>query len=216
METGSKLEQDRDQEAINPYAAPRAELAFEENDKPSFYIVSKKKFTTLFFMTIGAYMVYWFYRNWKLYKDNNQESIWPIPRGIFNIFFTHSLFDRVEEHLTDAGISHSWNHSLTATGIVCLNILSNVLDRAARNEMGSPYTDIISILLLIPLYFLLVKAQAFINLSQSDPQGLKNQHFTPANWFWIVLGVLIWLLVIIGVMTYFETFDLWWSQVLQT
>ena len=33
-----------------------------------FYVVSLRKFYLLYIATLGGYVVYWFYRNWKLQK----------------------------------------------------------------------------------------------------------------------------------------------------
>ena len=81
----------------NPYEAPksRLETSVEKGDK-QFYVVSVKKFTILFFFTIGMYVLYWFYGNWKRYKAYSGKNIWPVPRAIFAIFFTHSLFSEVQ------------------------------------------------------------------------------------------------------------------------
>lgn len=72
----------------NPYKAPESdlELAVAGTEK-QFYVVSIRKFTILFFMTLGLYTIYWFYSHWNEYKLYSGKKIWPAPRSIFSIFF---------------------------------------------------------------------------------------------------------------------------------
>ena len=46
----------------------------------------------------------------------------------------------------------------------------------------------------------LFHAQRAANIASGDPQALSNNRFTAANWVWIVLGGLFWLLLGIGLM----------------
>lgn len=80
----------------NLYEAPQSTLSDVESlEDKEFYVVSIKKFTILFMATFGFYSIYWFYRNWKMSKAKYRDDIWPVARGIFSIFFVHSLFDYV-------------------------------------------------------------------------------------------------------------------------
>lgn len=172
---------------------------------PTFYIVSRKKLAILFIATLGMYTVYWFYKNWSNYKnrisDNfgDDRSIWPVPRGIFAIFFTHALFREVKAYGHDKATVAEWNNESQATKLVLTMIVSNVLDRLSYRSIGSPYTDVASLLILAPLLAQVLSAQQMINVSCGDPNGESNSRFTNANYAWIVLGLLIWILVIFGI-----------------
>lgn len=183
------------------YDAPNSKLLTEGlATDAEFYIVSTTKFTVLFLLTFGLYIIYWFYRNWKLYKAKNELDIWPVPRAIFNIFFAHSLFNNIDIKLKNLNTNYSWNAGTVATGYVFLSILSNICDRLSAKEIGSPYTDILSILVLPLLLLVLLKAQNAINISSADPEGKSNANFTAANYTWIFLGACIWMLVAAGVL----------------
>ncbi len=80
------------------YTAPKSDLGNELTDgsKCEFFPTSQRKLVVLFIVTFGAYPVYWFYKNWALYKKNAEKKIMPLLRAIFYIFFTHSLFRIVE------------------------------------------------------------------------------------------------------------------------
>ncbi len=188
----------------NPYATPKSEIDVQTtDDQLQFYVVSGTKFTLLFFITFGFYSVYWFYKNWRYYKISSNSNIWPVPRAIFSIFFTHSLFRAVQGVIQAKNKEFNWNPAGLATTYVVFSILSQVLDRLSMKEIGSPYTDILSLLCLPVIYFALAAAQNAINFSQNDPEGISNSTYTPANYVWFVLGAMLWLLVTIGLMTVF-------------
>jgi hypothetical protein len=172
--------------------------------EPNFYVVSKKKFFILFIGTTGIYAVYWFYKNWKLYKDATSSQLWPIPRAIFTIFFIHNLFGLVKEKITNKNGSWQWNHRSNATALVVLIIISNLLDRLAMDSIGSPYVDLLSLGILLPLAFSLYEAQAAINYSCDDPEGVTNKKITGANYFWLAIGACLWMVsiqsILLGIM----------------
>lgn len=188
----------------NPYAAPQSEIDVQTtDDQLQFYVVSSKKFTLLFLITFGLYSVYWFYKNWRNYKLSSGKNIWPVPRAIFSIFFTHSLFREVDGVIKAKNKEFSWNPGGLATTYVVFSVLSQVLDRLSMKEIGSPYTDILSLLALPIIYVALAKAQKAINFSQDDPLGTSNSTFTPANYIWFALGILLWLMVLVGLLVAF-------------
>lgn len=189
------------------YAAPKADLSMPASEiDPAFYVVSVRKFTILFIATLGMYEVFWFFRNWSLYKrraraDNGIDgTVWPLPRAIFSIFFIHSLFYAVDTHAKEKQRPLGWNVDGLATPLVLLIIVSYVLNRLSYKSIGSPITDILSLLILVPTWFALRKAQECINQSCGDPEGESNNHLTAANYFWIALGTVLWLLIAAGLL----------------
>lgn len=181
------------------YAPPVAEVADTPTDEPPFYLVGTKKFYWLSLLTFNLYFVYWSYRNWRNIKRDTGESLWPVPRGIFFIFFTHSLFNNVSERLKTIGAQFAWRPGTDATLFVVFIILSNVLSRLSDRGIGSPMTDLASVAFVPLLPLLLLRGQRAINLACGDPDGSQNQGLTVVNWVWMVLGGLVWLLAIFGV-----------------
>lgn len=123
--------------------------------------------------------------------------MWPVMRAIF---FTHSLFREVDARLAHGAIAHRWGGQMWATIYVVLAIIENVTDRLAGRSIGSPATDIVSIVALILSITALQQGQRAINAALGDPEGASNRHFTMANWVWILIGALIWLLILAGVL----------------
>ncbi|NIB44137.1 hypothetical protein HBA55_31350 [Pseudomaricurvus alkylphenolicus] len=183
------------------YDAPNSEL--EDSSviaEGEFYGVSPLKLSVLFISTIGMYSIYWFYRNWYLYRAKNDEDIWPIARGFFNIFFAYSLFTAVDGRLHDKKTGRSWSPGLMATIYVVLSILGSVCDRLSYNAVGSPYTDLVSLVVLPILLAIFLKVQSAINTVLGDPHGIANSKFTLANYVWILIGCLFWFFIVIALL----------------
>ncbi|SFL10779.1 hypothetical protein [Lysobacter sp. cf310] len=189
----------------NLYAPPASEV-FDTGPAVaarSFYVVSPLKFGLLFFGTLGLYQLYWFYMQWARYRRQTGETVWPVMRAIFSIFFTHALAGHFDAALRDRGLRRDWSPATAATIYVISKLASGVLDRLAGREIGSPYTDMLSLVLLVPLGVSLLSLQRAANHASGDPQGESNRHFTWANYLWLLAGALLWLMVLIGLATYF-------------
>jgi len=183
------------------YTPPQSDLLSETRvEANQFYVVSKLKLAVLFLATLGFYLVYWFYINWRNYRDTVGEKLMPAPRSIFYIFFTHSLFNKVDEILKIKHIEYDWSPKILATLFVIVSIASNALDRLSFREIGSPLTDILSIAILPFFLIIILQAQEVINLSQNDRVGSSNCKFTIYNYLWILLGFVFWMLIAVGLM----------------
>ena len=136
----------------NVYKPPEANLIRENSfaeDDSVFYVVAPKKFFLLYIGTLGLYGLYWFYKNWSQYKAYENLSLWPVPRAIFSIFFTHSLFRYINEELMNKKVNTTWNHATAATMFVIVTIISNA-DRVFDKLFGEAFS-LVLVLLSIPL-----------------------------------------------------------------
>jgi hypothetical protein len=188
------------------YAAPKADLTMPvEVAGDGFYVVSRRKFLVMYFMTLGFYKIYWFYKNWSMYKTMERaeggadSNIWPVPRAIFSVFFVHALMREAYAHASGKLRNVNPDFDTTATALVGLMLVSNVIDRLSWKGVGSPFTDYAGLALLLPLAYFLNIARQFINDASGDSTGKSNDSFTWANWIWIVIGALFWIVVAIGV-----------------
>lgn len=189
----------------NPYAPPSAELEHPlEQTEHYFYVVSPGKFTVLFFATLSMYAMYWFYANWRIYRAATGERLWPIPRAIFDIFFVHALFRRVNQRLEHINHPLDWSPNALAWSWIVIAIISGLADRLSWDEIGSPYSDVLSIAILLPLFLVLRRAQEVINICEGDPDGTRNANYTIWNAFWIALGIGMWLMVALGFLVIFD------------
>lgn len=192
----------------NPYKTPDARVAdAEERLSPTlFYVVAPRKFLLLMIGTFGLYSIYWFYENWAL-LNRKHKAYWPVARGIFSIFFAHSLFAEVDRVIrgSDPPRKFSWSPSTLATIYVVSSLISNICDRLSMKDIGSPVTDLLPLAMLVPTVLVLYRAQHAINFAEGDPDGARNRTLTAANIFWLVLGAVWWLLILVG--TYITLFD---------
>ncbi len=182
----------------NPYATPKAEILIPPSlSEADFYVVSFKKFLILTVATLGLYSVYWFWKHWTLYRQASGDNIWPVPRAIFSIFFTHSLFGKINEraeNITDKNMS---SLTIPATVFVINQIIYNILSRLTQETSITLDTVIIIVFLGLDIWCLW-QAQKQANIACNDVEGESNSQFTGVNYLFIVLGVIFWGLFILG------------------
>lgn len=189
----------------NLYAPPaseiRAEAPTEALQAHTFYVVSIPKFCVLYVATFGIYGLYWFYMHWQRYRRGHgqHESIWPVPRALFSIFFTHALVARIATVLGPGRRDVRWSPGSLATTYVVFEIASNILSRLADRGIGSPMTGILAVAAIAPIALALMQIQTAASHACGDPDGSSNRRFTWANICWIALGLIFWTLMLIGI-----------------
>lgn len=183
----------------NPYLPPLARVEdFAPSDADAlFMVVAPRKFWIMSIGTVGLYGFYWFYKNWSL-LNRRHKAYWPVLRALFSIFFTHSLFNEVADAIRRRGATHAWSPRAMATQYVVCSIASQVCDKLAAQSIGSPMTDAIALVLLVPMLGALYEGQRAINVAEGDPTGERNRSLTPANFAWLLLGGLFWLMLLLG------------------
>lgn len=172
-----------------------------QSNEMEFYVVSPKKFLVLFLCTFGVYTVYWFYKHWSLYKKSSSEDMWPIMRGIFSIFFTHSLFALFEMKYANKTGENPKSINYLATTYVVFAIGCQICGSFSDNGYGNPATLYLSYLILPVSCWVLYKAQSLANYASEDVNGESNSKLTGLNYFWLVLGAVFWFLILFGLYT---------------
>jgi hypothetical protein len=170
-----------------------------------FYVVSRTKFLVLFFATFGAYQSYWFFANWRRYRDRTRQVLYPFWRAVFSPLFAHKLFALIAgrpaaalpQVVAEAAPlpAASWNPSAMATLYVILVLASWVVDRLGDNVA----IDLASTVLGLGTAYPLLVAQDAANTASGDPAGASNSRMTTINYVFIVIGLLIWLLFVFGI-----------------
>ena len=162
--------------------------ALYQND---FYVVSPRKLWVMTMGTMGIYSVYWLYAQWLAHQKRTGEDIWPIPRAIFNVFFVHGLFRRVHDWAAERGDALA-NHSNLAWAWVLLTVVMRFFERFYSDQV-TPLVDLLANLLTAGLIAaILFAVQKTINRVSGDTDGASNAQFSFANWFWLIVGALIW------------------------
>lgn len=175
----------------NLYAAPLANLDDNVHTAADdhFYLVSPRKLMIMIFATAGLYLLYWNYKQWALHRDATGDSVWPVPRAIFSVFFTHALFRNFSLH-DASGKRGGWDCDSYATPLVLVMVINYILSWTSR---GSLVMQLIAYLTIVPTALILKQVQAEVNARCGDPDGSSNDSFSTANIVWCVIGALIWL-----------------------
>jgi hypothetical protein len=183
----------------NPYEAPQAELADVEanTEAARFYVVAPGKFLLLFIGTLGVYQLYWFYKHWAQ-LNRVHRSYWPIPRAIFAVFFTHTLFEEIDTALRRAGARYRWSSSGMATVYVIAAVINFVASRLGNRPDMALLSAIVTFALMLPTGFALYTAQGAANAACGDPSGEGNRTITAGNVVWLVIGAVLWLFNLLG------------------
>ncbi|MEM6819453.1 MAG: hypothetical protein AAF578_11760 [Pseudomonadota bacterium] len=180
------------------YAPPETDVEVADVSSTPYYVVSAKKLVILSIITFNMYIVYWAYRHWAHVKRYFQEDVWPVPRALFMVFFTHSLFGRIDGSLRAKNMTYSWSPYSLATLVVLISVAVNILSRIGA-RFGDPlWIDLVALGSVFVLTALLVPAQRAANLASDDPEGESNSNLTAANWAWIVLGGAYWGVSMLG------------------
>jgi len=173
--------------------------------EPLFFPVSEGKLMNMYILSFGLYGVFWFYKNWKLQQKLMSKKIYPMWRAIFSIFFTHSLFKRIDEQASHLERQHKFNASSLATFFVFAIVLSNVLDRLAMNtalldSISDSTIVILSLVLFLSSTYPLIKVQATVNRINNDMLGYLNYKYSVVNYALMAVGTVLWLLIAFGLL----------------
>lgn len=172
---------------------------------PKFFPVSEGKLMTMYILSFGLYGIFWFYKNWKLQQATMDKKIYPVWRAIFSIFFTHSLFKRIDQSAVHLAPQHRFNATMLATFFVIAIIVSNILDRLSINTqtldaISNNTVTIISIVIFFLSTYPLVKVQSTVNRINNDMLGYLNHKYSLWNYALIAVGTLLWLLIALGLL----------------
>lgn len=171
----------------------------------AFFPVAEGKLITLYILSFGLYGVYWFYKNWKLQQQYMDKKIYPLLRAIFSIFFTHSLFKRIDRSAIQLEPQHRFKANELATLFVLAIVMSHILDRLSvitELTVALPKNSIIVASLMLFLFstYPLVKVQATVNRINHDMLGYLNHKYSLANYVLILFGGIFWLLLGLGLL----------------
>ena len=192
-------------ESETQISSPKIAEVSQEESTTEFFPVSEGKFLTLYILSFGFYGIYWFYKNWSLQQKYIDKKIYPVWRAIFSIFFTHSLFNRINKRAQQVEQKHTFNANVLATLFVAAIIASSILDRSTLNtslliNFSNNSLIITSLILFFVSAYPLAKVQATVNRINNDMLGYLNHKYSIWNYVLIVLGVLSWIMLGFGLL----------------
>ncbi|MFP1678063.1 hypothetical protein ACLD02_05155 [Alloalcanivorax sp. C16-2] len=191
-----------DNNASNLYRAPEADVTPAGQEAAPFYVVSPFKLTLLFWITMGIYDLYWHYKNWALYREARGGGGLPVMRALFSIFFAPSLFQRMSKEAREAGVTGGTPAVLLSVVYVFFTLISNFTYMAQGSGPEALLVQLLSMGCMIPIWWVLWRAQKRVNATLGDAAGENNHRLTRANWIWIVLGGLLWLATLLSLVVW--------------
>ena len=178
-------------EALPP--APLIGLNLDESATP-FFAVSLFKLAVMSLCTFGVYEMYWFYRNWQAIRQREAleltrswNSISPLWRTIFSVFYCYSCFARIDRYGAKAGVKSIVPPAVCAAGWIILQFL--VVFPSEPWELAS----LLAVVFLLPV-------QSQVNRINETVAGLPhaNSRLSAWNWVAVVLGGLVLVLAVLG------------------
>jgi len=154
--------------------------------RPRYFAVSAPKFVVMSLASFGIYGIYWFYQQWALERAHTNEDLSPFWRTVFAPVWVYALLARVRAGAKAADVPTPWSALITAVAYVLLN-LAWALD--------PPYA-LVGILGAVPL----IPVQVTLNQlnARMAPDAPRNDTYTGWNVVLIVVGILLYVLVIVG------------------
>jgi hypothetical protein len=177
----------------SPPPVPATPIDAVAQATPLFLHISVARLILLSIVSFSLYEAYWIYRNWRYVKERDNLTIRPFWRGVFGVFYCHSLLRRIHEDNEARSVQvPSFSPSGLATGWVVLMISSNALSRA-------PGIAPSIVAALIPSFLCLVPVQNYVNsVTERRSPGQPCYRWSSGHIVCLVIGIIIWALLLIG------------------
>jgi hypothetical protein len=162
------------------------------SDEIRYLQVSPARIILLSILSFGVYEAYWIYKNWNYIKARTGRPMMPFWRGIFGIFFCHSLFREIyEDSQSRALVEPTFSAGGLATGFVVLTILGGLIGRAP-----GAIASIIGA--IMPSYLCLVPVQNYVNeVGARRPGGLVYYGWSLGHIVCIIIGLIVWVITFV-------------------
>jgi len=177
------------EDTLNPYQAPAtvvADAAAADLSEPTYFPVGLPKLAVMSIATLGVYILYGFYVNWKAARRLDGDNPWPLARALFYPIMSYALFRRIELYALRIGL----RERVAALGLALALFLL-----ALAVTLPDPWW-LVTFLAFVPL----LPVQATVNAinAKAAPHADPNRRFTAWNVVGIVLGAAFLALIVIG------------------
>lgn len=165
------------------------------NSGAMFLYIPTGRLIAMSIVSFGLYDAYWIYRNWRYLKERDGLKIQPFWRGIFGVFFIHSLLKAIKTDPTPSGVAPAkFSPGGLSTGWITLKFIGHVFNRT-----HDPAVDLIGIIISAPTFCFLLPAQNHINaMNEALPVRPAYYGFSGGHIVCLVIGIIAWLLTLIG------------------
>jgi len=163
------------------------------DNKPLFLYIPVVRLIILSIVSFSLYEAYWIYKNWRYIKERDGLNIHPFWRGVFGIFFCHSLLRRIHQDNDARSFQQpAFSPGGLATGWVVLIIAGNVISR-----LPSMAASIVSA--FIPSFLCLVSVQNYVNaVTEKRNPSQRFYGWSAGHIVCLVIGLLVWAGLLLG------------------
>jgi hypothetical protein len=174
---------------LSPPPIPAMPIHGAGQAAPLFLHISVARLILMSIVSFSLYEAYWIYRNWRYVKERDNLTIRPFWRGVFGIFYCHSLLRRIHEDKEARSVQvPSFSPNGLATGWVVLIIIASVLSGAPGIAAG-----IVIVAAFIPSFLCLVPVQNYVNsVTERASPGQPYYHWSSGHIVCLVIGIIIW------------------------
>jgi hypothetical protein len=158
-----------------------------ENSQPIFFPVSRLKLLVMYLVTFGLYEVFWFYKNWQLFKAKTGNDISPFWRTFFGLFYFYDLLSEIQQKARSRGVSADEPSPFLLTfAWIGLKVCSRLPD---------PYwiVSFFSVIVLLPVQEIVNELNSVV-----APNHNPNDRFSVWNIVTIAVGGSLIVLAIVG------------------
>lgn len=160
-------------------------------------IISPKKVLLLSIITWGLYDFFWFYRNWKLIKQQENSNIRPYGRSFLAVFYCYSFFKKTLDKAKNYGYVEKYSAGKLATSYFVLTLIGVILGKTIPN-MGwwGLLFSVVGLLGAVPIF----EIQKAINFNSEHESGVTNleNSYSFGDAALIIFGILYTIFIIYG------------------
>jgi len=177
------------EDTLNPYQAPAtvvADASGADLAEPTYFPVGLLKLSVMSVATLGLYILYWFYVNWKAARRLDGDNPWPLARALFYPIMAYALFRRIDHYALRIGLRE---------GVAALGLAFALFLLELAIQLPDPWW-LVTLLAFVPL----LPVQATVNAinARAAPHADTNRRFTAWNVVGIAVGVAFLALIVIG------------------
>ena len=155
----------------------------ELSENTECFSVSTNKLVVMSFLTCGYYELYWFFRNWRAIKIQENKKLSPFWRTILSVFYCYTLFKR----MLAAAVAKGYQGKQTPGSLASLYIIFVIIASKAPTPI-----DLIGIFSFIPIIY--VNNAIRVNNVSINPQYQEHKPFAGGEIAFIIVGIIIWIL----------------------
>jgi hypothetical protein len=161
-----------------------------EVDKIAINKISINKFIILSTATLGLYGLWWIYKSWRFFQDNEKSDIMPAIRTLFSIFYLIPLFYKILKLAKNNGYKPGYSSVFLYAAFLVANLLV---------VLPTPFflAAVISFVFLIPPFMAL-------NYAMDHCEGfnvIEQKTFSNRQLILLIIGIILWILNISGIIT---------------